>query len=60
MYNRLHSYFGQKKMLYRKQFGFRAHHSTDCALVELVDIIFDSCDKTKHTTGIFVDLSMEI
>ena len=39
-YNRLHSYFEQNKILYEKQFGFRAHHSTDHTLAEQVDSIF--------------------
>ena len=42
MYNRLYSQFDQNKILYGKEFGFRAHHSTNHALDELVDSIFDS------------------
>ena len=34
MHNRLYSYFDQNKILYGKQFGFRACHSTDHALVQ--------------------------
>ena len=57
MYNRLYSYFGQNKILYGKQFGLRSHHSTDHALVELVDSVFDSFNETIHMIGVFVDLS---
>ena len=57
MRNRLYSYFYQNKILYGKQFGFRAHHSTDHALAELVDSTFDSFNERKHTIGIFADLS---
>ena len=57
MYNRLYSYFDQNKILYGKQFEFRAHHSTDHALVELVDSTFDSSNERKDMIGIFVDLS---
>ena len=35
----------------------RAHHSTDHALVELVDSKFDSFNERKHMIGIFVCLS---
>ena len=56
MYNRLYLYFDQNKILYGKQFRFRAHHSTDLALVVLVDSIFDSFNERKHLIGIFVDL----
>ena len=41
------------KILYGKQFGFRARHSTDHALAELIDSIFDSFNERKHTIGIF-------
>ena len=38
VYNRSYSYFNQNG----KQFGFKMHHSTNHALAELVDSIFDS------------------
>ena len=41
MCNKMYSYFDQNEVFYGKRFGFRAHHFTDHALVELVDIIFD-------------------
>ena len=56
MHNRLYSYFEKNKLLYGKPFGLRAHHSIDLALVELVDIVFDSFNERKHTVGIFVNL----
>ena len=56
MYNRLYLYFDQDKILYGKQFGFRAHHSIDHVLLELVDSIFDSFNERKHSIGIFLDL----
>ena len=43
--------------MYGKQFRFIDHHSSDHALVELVDNIFHLLNKRKHTTGMFVDLS---
>ena len=51
------TYFDQSKMLCGKQLGFRAHHSTDHALVELTDSIFHLFDDRKHTVAIFVHLS---
>ena len=57
MYNRLYSHFDQNEILYGKQFGFRAHHSTGHPLVELVNSIFDSFNERKHTIGILVNLS---
>ena len=57
MYNSLYLYFDQNKILYNKQFGFSFHHSTDHALFELIDSIFDLSDERKHTISILVDLS---
>ena len=39
MYNRLYSYLTENNILFNKQFGFRADHSTEYALLELVDQI---------------------
>ena len=39
MYNRLYSYLTENNILFNKQFGFRADHSTEHALLELVDQI---------------------
>ena len=39
------------------QYGFRKKHSTDHALIELVDQIRFSIDNNQMTCGIFVDLS---
>ena len=39
MYNRLYSYLTENNILFTKQFGFRAGHSTEHALLELVNQI---------------------
>ena len=43
--------------MYRKQFGFRVHHSIYHALVDLVDNIFCLFNKRKHMIYIFANLS---
>ena len=43
--------------MYGKQFGFRAHHFTDHALVELADSAFDLFNQRKHTISISINLS---
>ena len=43
--------------IYKYQYGFRKNHSTDHALIELVDQIRLSIDNKRMTCGIFVDLS---
>ena len=37
MYDRLYSYLTENKILFKKQFGFRSGHSTDHALLEVID-----------------------
>ena len=57
MYNRLYDYFTANSILFNKQFGFRAGHSTEHALLELIDQICDSFNDKNYFLGIFIDLS---
>ena len=57
LYSRLINYIDKFQLLYKYQYGFRKNHSTDHALIELVDQIRFSIDKNQMTGGIFVDLS---
>ena len=44
-------------LLNLNQFGFRKHHSTDLALVQLYDKVTEAMANNKHVIGIFMDLS---
>lgn len=44
-------------ILYEHQYGFRAKHSTQQAIIELVDKITSAIEKKEYTIGIFLDLS---
>ena len=57
MYNRLYKYLTDNSMLYKKQFGFQEGHSTEHAIVQLVDQIRNSFESKPYTLGVFVDLS---
>ena len=57
MYNRLYLYLTENKILYPKQFGFQTGHSTEHAIVQLVDQILESFEYNKYTLGVFIDLS---
>ena len=57
MYNRLYKFLNENNILYQKQFGFRNSHSTEHAIMQLVDQIFDSFNDGKYTLGVFIDLS---
>ena len=57
MYNRLYIYLIENNILYSKQFGFQNGHSTDHAVVQLVDQIIESFENNQYTLGVFIDLS---
>ena len=54
MYNRLYQYLTEDKILYPKQFGFQTGQSTEHAVVQLVDQIFESFEYNKYTLGVFI------
>ena len=55
MYNRLYQYLTENKILYPKQFGFQTGHSTEHAIVQLVDQILESFEYNKYTLGVFIE-----
>ena len=57
MYNRLYSYLVKNKILYNKQFGFQKEHSTEHAILQLTNQIFQSFEQDEFTIGVFIDLS---
>ena len=56
MYERLYNFLDKYKILYSLQFGFRANHSINHALVSLTEAIKNSLDNRKFGCGIFLDL----
>ena len=57
MYNRLYTYLAENSILFNKQFGFRAGHPTEHALLELIDQISDSFNDKSYFLDIFINLS---
>ena len=57
MYNRLFKYLSENSILYKKQFGFQTSHSTEHAILLLINQLYQSFDESKFTLGIFIDLS---
>jgi hypothetical protein len=55
MYNRLLNFINRHNILYKYQFGFRAKHSTNMALIILVDKIASAIDKGEIVVGVFLD-----
>ena len=57
MYTRLYNHLQENKILYSKQFGFQRGHSTDYAIIELVEQIYQNFEENKCTLGVFIDLA---
>ena len=57
IYNKPYSFFSENNILYKKQFGFQKQHSTDHAIVYLVNKILKSCENNCYTLGVFIDLT---
>ena len=57
MYQRRYEHLTKNNLLFDKQFGFRKGHSTELAIIELVNRIYESFNENKYTFGVLVDLS---
>ena len=57
MYNRLYKHLKEKDILYKKQFGFQQKHSTEHAILQLIDQVSNSFERNQFTLGIFINLS---
>ena len=57
MYKRLVNFLTVNNILYNFQFGFRQNHSTNLALLEIVDMIHKSLDDNKFFLALYLDLS---
>ena len=53
----LYDYFQSNNLLYKSQFGFRKHHSTEFASLELVDTIQQQLDLKLDPFAVFLDMS---
>ena len=56
MYHRLKSYLGKNDILFKSQYGFRENHSTQHAIIDIVNVIQNNMDQKRFTCGIFLDL----
>ena len=57
IYNHLHQLLLNQEIFHPKQFGFQKDHSTDHALIQLVDQIHEVFEKNRYTLGVSIDLS---
>ena len=56
MYKRLYDFLEKHSILYSFQFGFRASHSINHALVSITETIKNLLDNRKFGCGVFLDL----
>ena len=56
MYNHLINFIDKNKILYKYQFGFRKLHSTNHAIISLVEKVNNALDSGKILIGVFLDL----
>ena len=57
MRNRLYKFLVENNILYQRQIGFQNAHSTEHAILQLVNQITKAFSQGKYTLGIFLDLS---
>ena len=56
MYSRMESFIEQNNLLSPSQYGFRKAHSTQHAILDIVNAIQTNMDKRLFSCGVFVDL----
>ena len=57
MHKRILEFLEKNKVIYCKQFGFCAKHSTDHAILSIIDLIQHAIDCQEFSCGIFLDFS---
>ena len=57
MCNRLLNFLERHRIIYSKQFRFRAHHATDHAILSITDKIQRAIDDQEYSCGIFLHFS---
>ena len=57
VYKRMLLHLNKQHIFYRHQYGFRENHSTDMALLQLVEKIYSALNNNEYALGIFLDLS---
>ena len=56
MHTRLYGFFEKFQLFYKHQFGFRKQHSTNHAILSIIEDIRNSLDKREFVCGVFIDL----
>ena len=57
IHDQLHDYFNSVKLFYKSQYGFRHMHSTELAVLEMMELVIEEMDKNEIPINIYHDLS---
>ena len=55
MYDSLYALLVEKNLIYSRQSGFRKHHSTETALINIIDELLFNLDRNKVSGMVLVD-----
>ena len=53
--NRVRKFTRKDNILYKYQYGFRQHHSTSHAIMDVMEYIYKSLDQNKFFFGVYID-----
>ena len=56
MYRRMKSFINEKEILNPSQYGFREEHSTQHAVIDIINTIQTNMDKRLYSCDVFIDL----
>ena len=56
MYGRMRDFLGKHSLLHSSQYGFRQAHSTQHAILDMVETIQTNMDKKLFSCGVFIEL----
>ena len=57
LFNQIHTYFHVNNLYFCSQYGFRKEHSTELAVLELIDRITQHLEKGTIPINVYLDLS---
>ena len=56
VYSRVVSFLKKNRIIYTNQFGFRSNHSTNHALINVLDKLYKGLDKGEMAIGVYLDV----
>ena len=60
MYDRMRDFIEKHSLLYSSQYGFRQAHSTQHAILDIVETIQTNMGKKLFSSGVFIDLKKSL